>query len=211
MKVLIVSGGTTPSIELISKEIKDVSLIIAVDRGGNCLYKYNIIPKYVVGDFDSIDKEVLMFFKSKNCIVEKYPSHKDFTDTEIALNKALELKADEIVFMGCTGSRLDHVLANLGMLLKCSNLNVKAYIKDKNNTIELLNSSKLIKGYPGQTFSLHAYCGCVKNLSIIGAKYELNNYDLCMGDGRTVSNEFLDGAVSIMFQHGKLLLMKSTD
>jgi len=211
MKVLIVSGGTAPSRELIQDQIKDNPLIICADGGGNCLYNYKIIPEYLVGDFDSIDGEALMFFKSNNCKIEKYPRDKNFTDTEIALNKAVDLRADEIIFTGCTGTRLDHVFANLGLLLKCNYLNIKGYIKDENNIIELLQGSKIIKGHQGQTFSLHAYCDCVKNLSIIGARYKLDNYDLYMGDGRTVSNEFLDKDVNIIFDDGKLLLIRSRD
>lgn len=211
MKVLIVSGGTAPSKELIQEQIKDNSLIVCADGGGNYLYNYKIIPQYLVGDFDSIDREALMFFKNNNCKIEKYPKDKNFTDTEIALNKALDLKADEIVFTGCTGSRLDHVFANLGLLLKCNYLNVKGYIKDENNVIELLYGSKRIKGHKGETFSLHAYCDCVRNLSIIGAKYKLDNYNLYIGDGRTVSNEFLDNYVNITFDTGKLLLVRARD
>ncbi|WP_368487692.1 thiamine diphosphokinase [Clostridium sp. BJN0013] len=211
MKVLIVSGGTAPSRELVQEQIKDNPLIICADGGGNCLYNYKIIPEYLVGDFDSIDGEALMFFKSNNCKIEKYPRDKNFTDTEIALNKAVDLRADEIIFTGCTGSRLDHVFANLGMLLKCNHLNIKACIKDKNNIMELLDNSKVIKGCRGQTFSLHAYCDCVKNLSIIGAKYKLDHYNLYIGDGRTVSNEFLDKDVNIIFDDGKLLLIRSRE
>ncbi|MFL0195958.1 thiamine diphosphokinase [Clostridium sp. WILCCON 0269] len=211
MKALIVSGGAAPSRELVQQQISKCSLVVCADGGGNCLYKYKIIPEYLVGDFDSINQEALTFFKNSNCGIEKYPQTKNFTDTEIALNKAVELGASEVVFTGCTGYRLDHVLANLGMLLKCNYLNVKACIKDEHNTIELLDMSTIIKGHAGETFSLHAYCDCVKNLSIIGARYKLDNYDLCIGDGRTVSNEFLDKDVSIIFDAGKLILMRSID
>ncbi|MHC6179567.1 thiamine diphosphokinase [Clostridium sp. JNZ X4-2] len=211
MKAVIVSGGSAPSRELVEEELGKDSILICADGGGNCLYKYNITPEYLMGDFDSIDQKVLEFFKKKNCNIEKYPKAKNYTDTEIVVDRALKLGADEIVLLGSTGSRVDHLLGNLGMLLKCSLKGIKAYIRDEHNTIGLLDKSTTIEGNTGEVFSLHAYCNIVKNLNIIGAKYKLNDYDLKLGDGRTVSNEFLKRSVDIIFDSGRLLLMKSKD
>ncbi|MCI1943863.1 thiamine diphosphokinase [Clostridium luticellarii] len=211
MKAVIVSGGHAPSKELIKGELDGKSILICADGGGNCLYKYNIIPEYLIGDFDSIDRNVLEFFEKKNCTVEKYPKAKNATDTEIVIDRALELKADEIVLLGVTGSRVDHLLGNLGMLLKCNLKGVKAYIKDEHNTVELIDKPITIEGSEGESFSLHAYCDIVSNLSIIGARYKLHNYNLKLGDGRTISNEFLKSSVNITFDSGRLLLIRSRD
>ncbi|KAA8677051.1 thiamine diphosphokinase [Clostridium sp. MT-14] len=211
MRVVIVSGGNAPSEKLIKEELYGDSILICADSGANCLYRYNIVPMYLMGDFDSIDEEPLKFFREKNCIIEKYPKAKNCTDTEIVIDKALSLRADEIVLLGVTGSRVDHLLGNLGMLLKCNSKGIRAFIKDEHNTIELISKPVTIKGREGETFSLHAYCDIVRNLSIIGARYKLDNYDLKLGDGRTISNEFLNRSVSIIFDSGKLLLMKSRD
>ncbi len=57
MKVLIVGGGDEPSGKLMVKYAKEVDKIIGVDRGCSYLLKNNIYPDYIVGDFDSINKE----------------------------------------------------------------------------------------------------------------------------------------------------------
>lgn len=211
MKAVIVSGGFAPSDNLLKEELKSSTVLICADSGGNCLYKNKIVPEYLLGDFDSIDKEALKSFKNSGCKIEKYPVNKNFTDTEIAFNKAVELKVDEIVFLGLTGNRIDHLFGNIGMLKKCLKHNIKAYIKDDNNSIEIINKSTTIKGNEGETFSLYAYCDLVKSLSIIGAKYKLDEYDLTLGDSRTVSNEFLDNEVNIVFTSGIILLFRSKD
>ncbi|NMM65641.1 thiamine diphosphokinase [Clostridium sp. P21] len=212
MKVVIVSGGDAPSYELIKNELKESSFLICADSGGNCLYKYNLVPNYLMGDFDSINSKVLEFFKkSAKCIIETYPRDKDFTDTQLVLNKALELGGTEIVFLGCTGTRIDHLMGSLGMLLKCLKLNVNAYIRDEHNYIRIVDKPIKIKGKKGETFSLHCYGESVENLSIKGAKYELQNYCLKIGDPRTVSNEFLEGEVEISFTSGNLMLFYSKD
>ncbi|KZL94437.1 thiamine diphosphokinase [Clostridium magnum] len=212
MKILIVSGGSPPSYELIKEELKDSSFLICADSGGECLYKYNIIPNFLMGDFDSISLEALEFFRAhEKCTIDTYPKDKDFTDTELVLNKAAQLGASEIVFLGCTGTRMDHFMGNMGMLLKCLKLNIKAYIKDNNNIIEITDKPIRIKKEKGTTFSLQAYCDKVKDLNIRGAKFELENYDLTLGDPRTVSNEFLNNDVDIDFKSGILLIFYSKD
>lgn len=212
MKIVIVSGGNPPSYELISEELKDSSSLICADSGGECLYRYNIVPNFLMGDFDSISREALEFFlKQEKCIIDTYPQDKDFTDTELVLNKAVQLGANEIVFLGCTGTRIDHLMGNIGMLLRCLKLNIKAYIKDNNNIIEIADKPIRIKKEKGTIFSLQAYCDKVKDLNIRGAKFELEHYDLTLGDPRTISNEFLNKDVDIDFKSGILLIFYSKD
>ncbi len=151
---------------------------------------YNIKPDLLVGDFDSIDKKVLDYFKKSNCIIDIYPTEKDFTDTEIAVKKALSMKPNEIVFLGCTGSRVDHLLGNIGMLKICLQNGVNACIKDENNNIRLIDASTSLNGTVGQIFSLQAYGDEIIGLTIEGAKYPLNNYNLKIGQSITISNEF---------------------
>ncbi|WMJ82091.1 thiamine diphosphokinase [Clostridium sp. MB40-C1] len=211
MKVVIISGGDPPSYSLISKELKEASYLICADSGANCLREYNISPDILMGDFDSIDEEVLNYFTNKGCEIIKYNPEKDYTDTEIAVNKAIELGCDEIVFLGCTGTRVDHVLGNLGMLLKCLRKNITSYIKDNNNIITITDKPIALYGEEGKTFSLAAYYNNVHNLTIIGAKYPLNKFYLEVGSPITISNEFLDEEVKISFDKGILLVIYSKD
>lgn len=211
MKVLIVSGGTAPAKTLVEEERKNSELIICADSGANCLYEYGIVPDYLLGDFDSIETEVYSFFLDKDCKKLNFPTEKDYTDTELALYKAIDLGADEIVFLGCTGSRIDHTLGNLGLLKVCLNRGIRGYIKDNNCTVFLTDKSCEIEGNTGDVFSVHAYCEVVKGLSIFGAKYPLNKYDLKLGDPITISNEFMDEKVSLQFNSGILLIIFSTD
>lgn len=211
MKAVIVSGGKSPSEDILKKCIDKQGYVICADSGADCLFKYGYIPNVILGDFDSIDKKVLNYFSNKGCPIHKYKPEKDFTDTEAALNMALKLSADEIIFLGCTGSRLDHVFANFGLLKRCLLQNIKARIVDEHNCITMHNKSFEMEGSFGQTFSLHCFGENVKNLSIIGAKYPLHNYDLSAGDPRTVSNEFLNGKVSIQFESGIIMLFRVKD
>lgn len=211
MKVIIISGGNPPPLEFLLKEITEDTYLIGADSGANCLYDYKIEPDLLVGDFDSINKVAFDYFIKGKCIIDIYPVEKDFTDTEIATHKALGMKPSEIIFLGCTGSRIDHLLGNIGMLNICLQNGVNAYIKDENNVVRLINTSISLSGTVGQIFSVQSYGDEIIGLTIEGAKYPLSNYNLKIGQSITISNEFAETQVLIKFKAGTLMIILSTD
>lgn len=211
MKVIIISGGAPPSKELLTKEITRDTFLIGADSGANCLFHYDIKPDLLVGDFDSIDNEVLEYYKKNNCFIEVYPTEKDYTDTEIAVRRAIGMKPSEIVLLGCTGSRVDHLLGNIGMLKICMQNSVNSFIKDENNVIMLVNDSTVLSGTIGKIFSVQSYGDEIIGLTIEGAKYPLHNYNLKIGESITISNEFTCPQVKLKFTSGTLMIIRSTD
>ncbi|MCB2292041.1 thiamine diphosphokinase [Clostridium algoriphilum] len=211
MKVIIISGGNPPSKELLISEITKDTFIIGADSGANCLYCYNITPNLLVGDFDSIDTKVLDYFKINNCIIDVYPTEKDFTDTEIAVRKAISMKPKEIVLLGCTGTRVDHLLGNIGMLKICLENSLNACMKDANNNIRLIDSSTSLNGVVGETFSVQSYGDEIIGLTIVGAKYPLDNYNLKIGQSISISNEFSVPLVELKFESGTLMIILPSD
>jgi thiamine pyrophosphokinase len=211
MKIVIVAGGTPPSKELLLESVKDADYIIAADKGTEVLLINNIVPAYVLGDFDSIDKNFLEDITSKNVNIIKHNPIKDFTDTDSAFNKALELNAKEIILLGCTGTRIDHLFSNIGLLKKALEKNVICKIIDNNNTILLTDKPMTFRGKRGQLISFYAYEETVEEFCIYGAKYELFNHKLIPFDGLTVSNEFLDEDIRISFNKGLVLVFFSKD
>lgn len=211
MRALLISGGTPPSSELLLSEVERSDYIIGIDKGLECLYKENIEPDIIVGDFDSVDRNILDKIITSKKELLKYPPEKDYTDTQLAVNKALEMMADEIVILGGTGSRVDHSMANIGLLYQCMKKGKRAYIKDVNNTLFMIDKNSYLEAKEFQIFSLVAFGGFVKKLNIKGAKYELNNYDLFPQDNITISNEFIGERVKVSFETGDLLVIYSKD
>ncbi|KGN02936.1 thiamine pyrophosphokinase [Clostridium novyi A str. 4570] len=211
MKVVIISGGNSPSYTLIKKELRESEYLIAADSGANALFKYDVFPDYIIGDLDSIKTVALNYYKDRKVSILQYPPEKDYTDTEIAVNKAIDLGATEIVLLGCTGSRIDHLFGNIGMLLKCLKLGVSCVIKDDNNTIFLTETSTKIRGSLGKTFSIIPYSEEISDLTIIGAKYPLDNYTMKIGSAIGISNVFEEDEVKIEFNSGRILIIYPTD
>ncbi|MDD3223994.1 MAG: thiamine diphosphokinase [Clostridium sp.] len=212
MNITIISGGKPPSFDILDKYLKESNFIICSDSGANTLYKYKIVPDILLGDFDSIDKNVLGFYeKNTACTINRFKSEKDFTDTEAAVYEAIKLKPDNIFMLGCTGTRLDHTMANLSMLKRCLDNNINGYIIDDNNIIDLHDKNFKIEGKNGQTFSLQCFGSEVKGLCIKDAKYKLDHYNLKFADPRTVSNECTDKITYISFECGIVILIFAKD
>ena len=211
MRAIIISGGKAPSKELLLSYIKEDDMLIGVDKGCNTFYEYNITPHLILGDFDSAKKEYVEEFKKRGVKFEKYNPEKDYTDTHLGYIKAKENGADEIIMFGVTGTRLDHTLANLGILFMALKDKIKLEIIDDNNRSFLIDKKTTFKGQEGQLISFHALSNVVKNVNITGAKYSLKNYDMTLLEPRAICNEFLDKDITISFDEGIIMVIFPID
>lgn len=213
MKTLIVTGGKINK-NFLKKYLKSnkYDIIIAVDKGMEILHILDIKPNYIVGDFDSIDNNVLRKYEKSNIIIKKLIPEKDLTDTESALKLAIELKSTDITIIGATGTRLDHVLANIHILKIPLEKNIKTKIIDENNEIELINKSTIIeKKDEFKYISLIPLTTEVTGVTIKGMKYTLQDYTLTIGNSLGVSNEQLEQIAEISLKKGILIIIKSRD
>lgn len=207
MRVVIVGGGDPPSKELLNQYINEESIIIAADGGANVLLKHKIHLDYLLGDFDSIDEKAYAETSNSSKTI-RFPKEKDYTDSHIAFNKAIELGATEIIFLGCTGKRIDHFFANLCILYEGLKKSVDCRIVDEYNEIYIIDKPTDIFGKKGDVFSLFSYIEDTYDLTIEGVKYKLKNFNLSQGDNLTVSNEFMEDKVSIIFSKGCLIVVR---
>ena len=211
MIAAIISGGTPPSEKLLKNYLMKVDFIIAADKGCECLYKYNVIPDLLLGDFDSADREILDNAKLQIKEILEFPPEKDYTDTEIAIMEAIKRGAEKIYLFGATGSRMDHVLGNVGLLLTTKKKGVILEIIDDNNRIYLGKNKMKLLGIYGENISFHALSDKVANLEIKGGKYKLESYDMNLLEPRAICNEFVDAPIEISYDTGELLILHSRD
>ena len=73
-KIVIISGGELEEEFVLSiLEKEENQYVIGVDKGMEFLYSHQILPNYIVGDFDSVKKEEIItvmrqMFRSGNLI-----------------------------------------------------------------------------------------------------------------------------------------------
>lgn len=211
MRAVIVSGGKKPSKELLLSYLKGDDYLIGADKGCDSLYEYSLKPNLILGDFDSAKKEVIENFEENNTKVIKFNPEKDYTDTDLAYEKAKEAGAKEILLFGATGTRVDHFLGNVGILLKALRENIHLEIIDDNNRIFLIDKETTFKGKFGDTISFHSLSDVVKNVNVKGAKYLLKDYDMTLLEPRAICNEFIEGDITISFDSGIIMVIFPRD
>lgn len=212
---VIVSGGSIEesfALEQLQKHNPDI--IIGVDKGISFLYQNKIMPTHIVGDFDSVAPELVEYYRSETEIpIHQFDPVKDASDTEIAVRLSIRLGVKELWILGATGTRLDHVLANIQTLKIAHDAGGKAYILDSHNRISLVEKKVVLskKEAFGDYFSVFPLGGAVSGFSIKGAKYPLENHTLMPYDSLCVSNKIQEKEVQITFPEGYIILMETRD
>ena len=215
MQCLIITGGSIEynfAIKYIEERMWDY--IICADAGMKFCHKAGIIPDLILGDFDSVDQESYECF---NAIcperMERFPSHKDETDTELALLRAIEAGADAVTMIGATGTRLDHVMGNIQILKKALDRGITTYLVDSHNRIRMTDTAVTISKEEqfGTYVSLIPFTEKVTGLTLCGFSYPVQDYTLMQGRSVGVSNEITGQQGEISLKEGLLLVMESRD
>lgn len=215
-RILIITGGNL-SMEFAREYLENQKFdtVIAVDSGLVSAGELGIPIHYIVGDFDSVPRELLEYYRSGNHSVTiiEYSPVKDATDTHLAIDLCMELKADEIVILGATGSRIDHMLANIHLLYILLNKNIKACLIDEHNKIYLINHNTTIykNQLHGPFISLQPFTETVSEVTLKGFKYPLTERDLFLGDSLGISNEVIDEQADILLEAGILIVIEAKD
>lgn len=211
MRVLILTGGsvnTSFAAEYIRQWNPDK--VITADKGLFYAKQLEITPDIILGDFDSCDKRIMQEFSTDEKIIA--PCEKDDTDTGLAMLKAKEIGADEILLIGATGTRLDHVLGNIGQLVFAQKHGMKAQIVDENNRIQVLEQEHVIS----KDDQFGKYVSFVpvyeaKGVTLTGFKYPLDDHTLVFHETLAISNELKEAQGRISYKEGCLLMIESRD
>lgn len=213
--ILIVSGGSIEDAfvrELMKKNTYQT--VIACDSGMEFFWRNHMYPDLILGDFDSADQCVVKAFREQTDVrLEQFPAEKDWTDTELAVRRALEQKADRIDLVGATGSRLDHVFGNLQLLALGLESAASICLLDPHNRIRLIDQPLTLKKSEqfGDFVSLIPYGGEVCGLTLKGMKYPLDGATLTPDVSLGISNEIVDDEADISFTKGALFVMETRD
>ena len=113
MEGCLLIGGLGPSRESLGSRLEKCSIIVAADSGLRHAPVLGLEPTDIVGDFDSVDKELMRTYPQ--ITRHSYSTEKDETDTELGLELLRERGAETIHVVGGGGGRLDHLYALLSL------------------------------------------------------------------------------------------------
>lgn len=215
MIINLVAGG--PSNLIPDFHLYDGSDIIwvGIDRGVFYLLKAGVKPAAAFGDFDSVSETEMAEIEQVVTDLKKFKPEKDETDMELALNWALEQKPDSIKIFGATGGRLDHLMANIHLLVKPLQKGSEIHIEmiDEKNTLYVKKAGTytVSKMDEYKYISFLPVTSAVSGMTLENFKYALNDCHIPMGSTLCISNELIRGHGTFSFSEGILLVVRSRD
>lgn len=209
-RVLIFAGGNIDPQFI--QHIKEDDLIIGADRGAFFLVEQGIKPHIAVGDFDSVTElELEHITKDSGQVISCDPINKNLTDTELAFETAMSHQATDIVMFGVIGTRFDHSISNIQMMLRGLQHQITSSIWDSHNYITLTGSSLIVEDRGYTYVSLIPLTPEVTGITLEGFVYPLDHATLKMGQSLAVSNKLESNRGTVQIESGLLLIIQSKD
>ena len=192
-------------IDKLRTDFSSFDKVICADGGYLIAGKLGLKPDFFIGDYDSSPVP-----DASNAKV--LPCEKDMTDTEAAIEAAVNSGADEVTILGGLGGRFDHTMGNIGMLCRYTEKGLKISMEDGQNYVFMLApGSYEIPANSFRYMGIISYSPVTKGIRLGGTKYPLDGYDLTYDTSLGVSNEIISDKASISFDEGLLLMIFSDD
>lgn len=195
-----------------------VGLVIAADGGARHAAGLGVTLDLWVGDGDSLEPEALAVLAAAGTPMERASSDKDESDTELAVRAAIRRGASGVVIVGgLGGTRIDHGLANIGLLAMEELGRRTACLIDARSRTTLVRApgpdgapvQHSLAGRAGDLVSLLPQGPGVVGVTTAGLAYPLNNEPLPVGPARGLSNVRTASDAAVTVTGGLLLIVES--
>jgi thiamine pyrophosphokinase len=202
---IVITGGKTPSYKTIKSIVDSAEYIVAADSGLDYCMKYGIVPHYIIGDMDSLsDDSLLASFPPDK--VERHPSEKDFTDTELGLKHLYDTGADNIILIGGGGGRADHFMAIYSLYYRDNKPDLWI---THNSLFRRIQGRAVIRTRPGDYISLFPAVSDCRMVST-GLYWPLDKLHWDLGDFG-ISNRAVSDEVTIEMKSGELIMIQELE
>lgn len=194
--IVIITGASPLDADLVTRlraQAPGNTVWIAVDGGLDHALAAGLEPTHLVGDLDSVTEDGLAW-AARNADISRHPTYKDQTDTELALALASTFDPERITLIG-GGNRLDHTFAGIGALGSLGLTSVPVldgWWDGQHLRVVHGPGSATLRLAPGSILSLLALHGPCVRVTLSGARWELDKFDLDPLVGMGVSNEVPD-------------------
>lgn len=207
VKAVLLLGGAPPPAS--ARAECAGALVIAVDGGAALAAEWGVRPDEIVGDMDSIPPDLLARYEQEGVKVQRHPRMKDETDARLALDRALKAGADEIVFLGATGRRLDHTVANLQLIRSAAMHGplVRALEADA-RLVAVTSERPFGETLPkGAVLSVLSLTDRTEGVLLQGLTFPLRDATLVATEPLGISNSAQGGPVKVSCRKGVLLVV----
>jgi thiamine pyrophosphokinase len=194
-------------------------VVVAADGGARHAAPLGLRLDRWVGDGDSIDPALLDELASWGVAIERVAAEKDESDAELALFAALAAGVDDVALIGGLGGpRVDHALANVGLLGHPALAGRTVRLYDEHAArISLLAAPGAdggadagdFAGRIGDLVSLVPIGGSAVGVTTLGLRYPLEGEPLELGRTRGVSNVRTAARARVTLESGRLLVIET--
>ena len=214
-QAIIIANGFIENPALTHKRIVTLfgfrdCMIISADGGAENALKMDLIPDVVIGDMDSIKATVKenIRLKSNKTRYISTSTDKDKSDTQLAIEYALDLGVKKIIVVGALGDRIDHSLANLFLLTSPFLKDIDIRILTDSSEIFIIRKPCTLNSEIGKIVTLLSLSPYTYFIKTRGLKYELENERLEFSPVRGISNIFTEEKAYLEIKGGILLVIK---
>lgn len=206
MNTVIFANGEFNTPGLAALRCREAELIIAVD-GGLCHCKdVNIQPHILLGDLDSAPNELITRALEDGVNLQRYPTNKDKTDLELALDLACKRGATKVSLFAGLGGRWDMSIANLFLIAAPAYDALRITIYDKQTRVDLIRDGEQLQitATPGSRVSLIPVGDNVEGVTLSGFQYPLTSHTLSFASTLGISNVLVADEGLITIASGRL-------
>jgi thiamine pyrophosphokinase len=201
---IVVIGGHPPDRRVLG-ELPLTRDVICADSGLDHALRLGLVPSTVIGDMDSVDPHSLATARASGCTIIEHSTHKDATDTELALAHAVAMGHRRVTLLWGGGDRIDHVLGVIAALAHPSLAHLDGLrVWLASDRMDIVHSGKelIIEHEPRTVLSLMPIGPRSAVVTTRGLQWELDRSALSADSARGVSNVVIDSPCSIRSDDG---------
>ena len=221
-RALVIADGDTADRGAIEASwpgsLAQFDLVVAADGGARHAQRLGVTIDRWTGDADSIEPAELEALRRRDVAIELVAADKDESDTELAIRTALREGATDITIVGAFGGRrLDHTLANIGLLADSALAGGRFVIVDAAARVRLARApgrdggpvAVALEGRIGDVVTLLPFGADAEGVRTSGLRYPLRDETLRLGTARGLSNVRLAEDASLELRRGLLLVIET--
>lgn len=177
---------------------------IGVETGALAILNAGYPLVYAVGDFDSVSLDEKQRILEAAHTSKVYPSQKDVSDSELAINFCLQQGYQRIYVYGALGQRVDHQQVNLSLMFN----HPQVILLDEKQSIQSYDEGEHVLNKENyQLFSVFTYTNAV--ISLENCRYPLQSYEMDALTRLTLSNEWIQESVKLRVHLGRVFVVKT--
>lgn len=178
--------------------------LLAADSGADHLARLGLRASAVVGDLDSMSPATRAWLGEAAMVPRP---DQDRTDLDKALAYALEeLGLTRLTVLAATGGRIDHELANLGLLAR-RGMGDDLRFEGDHETLLAVRGELVLAAVPGETWSFWTFEPSAR-VSIAGVRWPVEDAALHVGERPSVCNLAVADRIRVHAEGGAVIVMR---